>query len=250
MITPEEIRAVTFDKGMRGYRIEDVDAFLQQAASDMEQLIAEKEETEQKLYILAEKIEEYRKDEDNLKTALLNAQRMGENVIREAKQKAESMLRKAGIQADDLTRIAREQVEEQEQELERAKAEVAQFKNSVLSLYKQHIESLSRLPGEEEMEEEIAAPAAAAEEFQKEETVLQPAAESAAEPEKAFEETQEPAESFPDLASLYEDKDAGWKLTEEETQDAEPEAPEEETESPRQPARNLFEGFQGIKFSD
>ncbi|EJX08041.1 DivIVA [gut metagenome] len=153
MITPEEIRSITFDKGMRGYRIEDVDAFLRQAASDMEQLITEKEETEQKLYILAEKIEEYRKDEDNLKTALLNAQRMGENVIREAKQKAESMLRKAGIQADDLTRIAREQVEEQEKELERAKAEVAQFKNSVLSLYKQHIESLSCLPGEEEMDE-------------------------------------------------------------------------------------------------
>ncbi len=249
MITPQEIRSVTFDKGMRGYRIEDVDAYLQQAAADMEQLIAEKEETEQKLYILAEKIEEYRKDEDNLKTALLNAQRMGENVIREAKQKAESMLRKAGIQADDLTRIAREQVEEQEQELERAKAEVAQFKNSVLSLYKQHIESLSRLPGEEEMEEEAAAPAVQ-QEPQLEEPVLQPEEEVAAEPENTPEETQEPMDSFPDLASLYEDKDAGWNLNADETETAAPEAPAKETETAGQPARGLFEGFQGIKFSD
>ena len=113
MISPQEIRTVTFDKAVRGYRTEDVDAFLQQVAEQMEQLTAEKEDKEQKLYILAQKIEEYRKDEDNLKTALLNAQRMGENVIKEAKQKAESILREAGIKAEDITRAATEQVQEE-----------------------------------------------------------------------------------------------------------------------------------------
>ena len=149
MISPQEIRTVTFDKVMRGYRTEDVDALLQQLAQQMEELQAEKESTEKKLYVLAQKVEEYRKDEDNLKTALLNAQRMGENVIKEAKQKAESILREAGIKAEDITRAAQEQVSEEQLELERVKAEVAQFKNSVLSLYKQHIESLSTLPGDE-----------------------------------------------------------------------------------------------------
>ncbi|WP_418973207.1 DivIVA domain-containing protein, partial [Allofournierella sp.] len=164
MISPQEIRTVTFDKAVRGYRTEDVDAFLQQVAEQMEQLTAEKEDKEQKLYILAQKIEEYRKDEDNLKTALLNAQRMGENVIKEAKQKAESILREAGIKAEDITRAATEQVQEEQLQLESIKAEVAQFKNNVLSLYKQHIESLSTLPGgdaeeEEELEPETEAPA-------------------------------------------------------------------------------------------
>ena len=161
MISPQEIRTVTFDKVMRGYRTEDVDALLQQLAQQMEELQAEKESTEKKLYVLAQKVEEYRKDEDNLKTALLNAQRMGENVIKEAKQKAESILREAGIKAEDITRAAQEQVSEEQLELERVKAEVAQFKNSVLSLYKQHIESLSTLPGDEpeEPEEEPSSPA-------------------------------------------------------------------------------------------
>ena len=102
MISPQEIRTVTFDKVMRGYRPEDVDALLQQLAQQMEQLQAEKESAEKKLYVLAQKVEEYRKDEDNLKTALLNAQRMGENVIKEAKQKAESILREAGIKSEDI----------------------------------------------------------------------------------------------------------------------------------------------------
>ena len=129
MMTPQEIRTVTFDKVMRGYRAEDVDAFLQQVSQEMERLVNESAEKDKKLYILAEKIEEYRKDEDTLKTALLNAQRMGENVIREAKQKAESLMREASVRSDTLIRMANEQVEEQQAELERVKAEITSFKN-------------------------------------------------------------------------------------------------------------------------
>ena len=36
MISPQEIRTVTFDKVMRGYRTEDVDALLQQLAQQLE----------------------------------------------------------------------------------------------------------------------------------------------------------------------------------------------------------------------
>lgn len=236
MVSPEEIRNVTFEKGMRGYRIEDVDTFLQNVAADVEKLVAEKAEMEQQLYILAQKIEEYRNDEDNLKTALLNAQRMGENVIKEAKQKAETILRKAGIQADDLTRSAREQVEEQEIALARAKAEVAQFKNDVLSLYREHIQSLSTLPGtepeEEEQPEQETEPA-----METGEPTKQPVEEE----NGAAEEIQ--TESFPDLSTLYE-----------ETQPAEiqPETVEEsaEEEQTKRSFADTFDGFQGIKFSD
>ncbi|HIZ30004.1 MAG TPA: DivIVA domain-containing protein [Candidatus Fournierella merdipullorum] len=261
MISPQEIRTVTFDKVMRGYRPEDVDALLQQLAQQMEQLQAEKESTEKKLYVLAQKVEEYRKDEDNLKTALLNAQRMGENVIKEAKQKAESILREAGIKAEDITRAALEQVNDEQLELERVKAEVAQFKNSVLSLYKQHIESLSTLPGdepEEAEEEEIPAPVEQAEPEQAA-PVEEPEAPAEADPfEQGFdapEEPDDPISRFPDLSALY-----GAPAAEEPAQTEEEEEPTRtfvpgasraaapQPETP--PASSLFEGFEGIKFSD
>ena len=235
MVSPEEIRNVTFEKGMRGYRTEDVDAFLQNVAADVEKLIAEKAETEQQLYVLAQKIEEYRNDEDNLKTALLNAQRMGENVIKEAKQKAETILRKAGIQADDLTRGAREQVEEQELALARAKAEVAQFKNDVLSLYREHIQSLSTLPGSEPEEEEQPA-----EENETAEAV-EPAEQPAEEKTGAEEEIQ--TENFPDLATLYEEP----QTAEVQVETTEESAEEDQT---KHSFTDTFDGFQGIKFSD
>lgn len=268
MISPQEIRSVTFDKVMRGYRPEDVDAFLQQVAQDMEQLAADNADKEKKLYILAEKIEEYRRDEDNLKTALLNAQRMGESVIREAKQKAESILREAGIRADTLTRVAQEQCEEEQQELERVKAEVAHFKNTLLAMYKQHIELISGLPGDEEPETEEPA--------QEQESAVQeePAQPAASEAEPAQEPEAQPVQQeqqqedtqFPDLAELYGDQSAAQQPdtmldTVEEFFDedfaaqtftsAQPEKAEETKEETREPEQTpAFQGFKGIQFTD
>ena len=149
MLTSNEIRTVSFDRTIRGYRCEDVEAFLQQVADQFDQQQATMADLEKKLHILAQKIEEYRADEDTLKTALLNAQRMGENVIHEAKQKADSILREATLKSESLNEQAKAQVLEQQMELERVQAEVAHFKASVLGLYKSHIESLSTLPGSE-----------------------------------------------------------------------------------------------------
>lgn len=163
MLTSNEIRTVSFDKTLRGYRCEDVEAFLQQVADQFDQQEATVADLEKKLHILAQKIEQYRADEDTLKTALLNAQRMGENVIHEAKQKADSILREATLKSESLNEQAKAQVMEQKMELERVQAEVAHFKASVLGLYKSHIESLSTLPGSEPEPEEPAQEEPAAE---------------------------------------------------------------------------------------
>ena len=146
----EDIRNVTFDKVMRGYRPEEVDAYLDQAAAELERLQTEKADAEKKMYILAEKVEQYRNDEETLKTALLNAQRMGESVIHEARQKAETIIYDATSKASQAREEAVEKVAEEEMLLARLKAEVAHFKGEVLNLYKQHIESLSMIPGAEE----------------------------------------------------------------------------------------------------
>ena len=269
MMTPQEIRTVTFEKTMRGYRPEDVDALLQQLAQQIEQLQADKDGTEKKLYVLAQKVEEYRRDEDNLKTALLNAQRMGENVIKEAKQKAEAILREAGIKADDITRAAVDEAAEQRLELERIKGEVAQFKTNVLSLYKQHIESLSTLPGEEPEEaeepeepEEAAEPAGAAEPDapapaqQPEEQPAEPQPQAPAETalpevEIAVEqpEPNDPISRFPDFSGLYAAGDSDTQpQAEEPTRAFTPTAKPEDKAEEETPAG--FEGFAGIKFSD
>lgn len=48
---------------------------------------------------------------------MINAQRLGENVIREAKQKAAEIIRAANIKSEDREQHARDEVELAKQEL-------------------------------------------------------------------------------------------------------------------------------------
>ena len=111
MISSEDVRRVTFDKAMRGYRCDDVDDYLKQVAESMDALAAKNDEMQKNLVVLAQRIDQYRAEEDTLRTTMINAQRLGENVIREAKQKAAEIIRAANMKADDREQRARDDVE-------------------------------------------------------------------------------------------------------------------------------------------
>ena len=240
MVTVQDVQNVTFDKAMRGYNVDQVDRFLDQVVEQLDgdakkvaELEKENASLKEKLYLLAQKINEYRADEENLKSALLNAQRMGENVVREAKQKADVIEREAKIRAEGIVSSAADRCREQELEYERIRAEVSQFKASVLGLYRQHIESLSTLPEEEiaaEQEEPVVEPVAAPAEQVVAAEQTAPVAAEAAQPEEPAAE----AEAQPAAVSFW-DKEL-TELTEN--------APKAEEKPP------VLNAFQGIRFSD
>lgn len=175
MMTVSDIQNVTFERAMRGYRIEDVDEFLakmeqelKEQASERERLEREKseavaaaqkqladaqkekEDLEKKLYVLADKIEQYRQDEENLKTALLNAQRLGESLVHEARQKAEVIEYNAKNKANQEKEAAAAAVASEEKKLVLMQAEVKKFKDRLLNMYRQHIEAINALPEPDE----------------------------------------------------------------------------------------------------
>lgn len=81
-----------FEKAtFNGYKTDDVDDFLREVSNEFAQLQKEKEELERKLEVLADKIREYRDDEDALKDALLIAQKQGNAIIAESKASAEKL---------------------------------------------------------------------------------------------------------------------------------------------------------------
>ncbi len=81
-----------FEKStFNGYKTDDVDDFLREVSNEFAQLQKDKEELERKLEVLADKIREYRDDEDALKDALLIAQKQGNAIISESKAVAEKL---------------------------------------------------------------------------------------------------------------------------------------------------------------
>lgn len=151
MLTPKEIAEKTFDKTFGfGYRMDDVNAFLEQAAKSMSEMLEINFDLEKKLEVLADKLTEYREDEESLRTAILGSQKLADSVIRESKTKAEIILRDATIKAEAMTNHAKRQIEREQDNLLRTQREVASFKNRLLDMYKRHLELISALPGQED----------------------------------------------------------------------------------------------------
>lgn len=152
MLNPNEIANKQFSKG-RGYRAEEVDSYLRQIASDIGELIEEKRDLEKKMMVLADKLEEYKEDEESLRAALLGAQKLGDSVVREAKAKAQSLLEDAEAQAVQLVENTKKEIERQQQGFVRLQREVATFKSKLQLVYKQHLELISSIPVDENIVE-------------------------------------------------------------------------------------------------
>jgi len=146
MFTPKEIRDTEFERVSKGYKVEDVDGFLSRLADQIERLMIDKNEADQKLVILAEKVEQYRKDEDALRSALITAERMKDSLLAEATQQKEIMLRDAQQKAEKIVYEAESKIDREEVTLHALKQQVAAFKSEVLSIYKSHLEILAELP--------------------------------------------------------------------------------------------------------
>lgn len=146
MLTPEVIASRRFDKQMGGYKQDEVEEFLQQVAAEYAHLLAEKEELENKMEVLAYEVDQYREDEDSLKSALIGAQKLGDSVIRESKAKADYLVREAKEKADRILENAQKSIEKEQMALFKMQKEVTKFKNRLLALYRQHLEMISALP--------------------------------------------------------------------------------------------------------
>ena len=264
MLTPQDVRSAQFEKNLRGYRTEDVDRFLDKVeeqlllnekdAEALRKQIADLTAENQRLH---KEMESYEADGDMLKSALINAQRMGENVIREANTKAEEILHRANLRGDDIIRDANELLQKasdradeiineanekklaEEREYDRVRLEVTRFKSDVLNLYRSHVESLSRLP--EYQKDEPAAAAAA------ETPDAEPAEQVAAELTEELDDAAPAAEAAAEQPADADKKEASsedfWAKDESQLKIDPPPAPEASTTPD-------YTAFQGVKFSE
>ena len=220
-MTGNDIHNAVFEKaGMRGYRADQVDAYLHTVAAYIDEQNEKIEDLTYKLKVLAQKIEEYRADEESIRDALLGAQKLGTSIVNEAKAKAQTITDESQAAADelmaqtkvkvealtkeslqrataDLTALKRE-YDRQQRNFDLLKKEISKFKNDVMQQYRSHIAMIMTLPSVEEkdapaVEEpavEAAAPAVAEEDIPVSAPVEEaPAAEEVSAP--VFEEPEQ-----------------------------------------------------------
>jgi len=157
MITAKDIHKKKFEKVKFGYSPEEVDAFLVQLETDVKLMEQELADSNNKLQVLAEKVSEYKENEDDIRNALISAQKQAREVIEEAKAKAAQIEADARSQVDTVAQEARAdqeaqlksitaQLEQENQTLVATQKQVSAFKKALFDMYKKHLEQISKLP--------------------------------------------------------------------------------------------------------
>lgn len=157
MITSKDVRNKRFEKAAFGYKQEEIDEFFAQLEAELDEMERERNEANNKIQVLADKVREYMRDEDALKDALLGAQKQGHQVINDAKDKAEKIIAEAKAKADALEDEAvrqhaiameknREEIAKEKEALIEAQQQVSDFKKSLFDVYKEHLELISSMP--------------------------------------------------------------------------------------------------------
>ena len=146
MITPQDIKEKTFEKALfGGYDMAAVDSFLEEISTDLALLQKENATLKGKMKVLVDKVEEYRGNEDALRMAVVSAQRLGNIIERESKEKADALVADATAEADRITREARVEVEMEKARLDEAKKTSAQFVENMELLCNRQLSFLEKV---------------------------------------------------------------------------------------------------------
>lgn len=188
MLRAREIEEFEFSKSKNGYDREEVDELLDRIVEDYTQFETLIKSFESKIESLNNKINESKTDANSINTVLISAQKLADSIVADAKAQAEEITTAANNEAEQIkvrTKKALEEIDaeitkqklkaqaEVDEILEAAarksegmilaakdsvareqilfdsiKAEVANFKKTIKTAYKEHLESLSALPDE------------------------------------------------------------------------------------------------------
>lgn len=107
MISSKELRQKDLEITQNGYNIAEVDALMAESAATIDAYEKQSGDLYHKLEVLAGKIEEYRQEEDAIKTALVTAQKMADKITKESNETASLLISKSEETAKDTVANAK-----------------------------------------------------------------------------------------------------------------------------------------------
>ena len=117
-VTPIDMRQPKFATGMRGFDRSEVTAFLEEAAASFEHALKENERLRQEVVRIEASLNQFRELESSLKSTLLSAQKVADDMRENATQEAARIVREAEGRADLLIERAQSRLEDIEREID------------------------------------------------------------------------------------------------------------------------------------
>lgn len=145
MITPIEIENKEFKRGIRGFKEDEVDEFLDIVKEDFEQLYRENQELKEKVRLYENQIDKYENIEETLKATLITAQSAAEDTCSAANKKAKIIVEEADLKARQIIEQANNRVIDIRKEYDSLVKEFKIFRNKFKSLLEDEIRSIDEI---------------------------------------------------------------------------------------------------------
>lgn len=129
MITPAEIQEKEFPKGVRGYKEEEVDKFLDLITLDLESLIKENLKLKAEVAALEAELSKSKGAESSVLETLEAARKLMNDISVSAEKRAEILLKNAELDAEMIVREARESAERISSEHKTLRRNYMEFRN-------------------------------------------------------------------------------------------------------------------------
>lgn len=144
-LTPNDVRAATFQRRMRGFDPDEVEAFQESVAARLEELEQELRTCSGRLAELEREVDQHRDRDQSLRDALIEVRRSGEESRETARREAELMIKEAELKAERILADGEARSRELRQELLRLREQRERFVSRLRHQLTSQLEMLKAL---------------------------------------------------------------------------------------------------------
>jgi cell division initiation protein len=137
-MTPLDIQQQQFKMKLRGFDVREVDAFLEQMADAFESLQSENNRLNQEIKRLQLEAKGYREREESFKRAMLNSQKVLEQMKENARKSAELVVAEAEVKAEKILSRAQNRLSQLHEDIVELKRQRSQIEVQIRSVIEGH----------------------------------------------------------------------------------------------------------------
>ncbi|MCX7988411.1 MAG: DivIVA domain-containing protein [Thermodesulfovibrio sp.] len=141
-ITPLDIQQKQFKVKFRGFDMEEVYSFLEIIREELEEILKENSMLKEKVTILENQLEEYRKIEQSIRDTLMTAQKLVDEYQANVRKEAELIIKEAELKAENILKEAQEKVVKIHEDIVDLKGIRRHFKEEIKRLIESHLRML------------------------------------------------------------------------------------------------------------
>jgi cell division initiation protein len=145
-LTPQDIQTQQFHVRLRGFDVEEVDAFLEKVAEEFLVLQEENKQFEKRVEEMTRDLSSYRAQEKSFQNAILAAQNIVDQMKEKSRQESDDLVANATKEAKRLKDEARQEVMALEKEIERLNGLKTEAQQSVRDLLHSYLEKVEKGP--------------------------------------------------------------------------------------------------------